>query len=65
MRNEATQNMLDSIAKDVFGRTQDEAQDKQICIFCGGDASEFKNDISRKEYSISGMCQKCQDEIFE
>ena len=24
----------------------------------------FRNDISRKEFEISGMCQKCQDEFF-
>jgi len=38
--------------------------DKNICIDCGGDASDFKNDISRKEYMLSGLCQKCQDEVF-
>ena len=31
---------------------------------CGGPAVDFRNEISRKEYSISGLCQKCQDEIF-
>jgi len=34
------------------------------CVICGGDAIEFKNDISRREYDISGMCQKCQDKVF-
>lgn len=24
----------------------------------------FRDDFSFKEYSISGMCQKCQDKIF-
>jgi len=27
---------------------------------CGG----FRNDRSQREYEISGMCQKCQDEFF-
>ena len=27
-------------------------------------ASSFRDDISRKEYSISGMCQSCQDDVF-
>lgn len=26
--------------------------------------SDFRNEISVKEYKISGMCQKCQDNIF-
>ena len=25
---------------------------------------DFRNEISRKEFLISGFCQKCQDEIF-
>lgn len=26
--------------------------------------TDFKNELSWKEYKISGLCQKCQDEIF-
>lgn len=26
--------------------------------------SEFQDDLSRKEYKISGLCQRCQDNIF-
>lgn len=26
--------------------------------------SPFRNDLSRKEYTISGMCQDCQDAMF-
>lgn len=25
---------------------------------------DFKDDLSRKEYQISGLCQKCQDSVF-
>ena len=28
------------------------------------DSSSLRNDISRKEFKISGMCQKCQDKVF-
>ena len=35
-----------------------------ICVFCGGDANDFKNEISKKEFQISGFCQKCQDDVF-
>ena len=27
-------------------------------------SSPFRDDLSRKEYSISGMCQDCQDKVF-
>jgi len=26
---------------------------------------EFKDELSRKEYKIGGMCQACQDKFFE
>lgn len=26
--------------------------------------TDFKDELSKKEYEISGMCQKCQDEVF-
>ena len=39
-----------------------------ICITCddakGIKATSFRDDISRKEYSISAMCQSCQDDVF-
>jgi hypothetical protein len=36
------------------------------CPMCGHiiDPNEFRDDLSRKEFDISHMCQKCQDEIF-
>ena len=36
------------------------------CPFCSKviDPKEFRDELSRKEYRISGLCQKCQDEIF-
>lgn len=34
-------------------------------IGCGGPANEFRDELSRKEYTISGLCQKCQDLIFK
>jgi len=33
-------------------------------IGCGGPASEFRDAISRREYAISGLCQRCQDSVF-
>ena len=33
-------------------------------IGCGGPAVEFTSELSRKEYSISGLCEKCQNEFF-
>lgn len=37
-----------------------------LCPFCKAKvlSSDFRNDKSRKEHSISGLCQPCQDETF-
>jgi len=34
------------------------------CVFCDNEASQFRDEQSKKEYRISGLCQKCQDETF-
>jgi len=37
-----------------------------VCPFCNlpVKVEDFQNDISRKEFRISGICQKCQDGFF-
>jgi hypothetical protein len=34
------------------------------CPFCAEVIGEFRDPLSRKEFQISGLCQKCQDETF-
>lgn len=36
------------------------------CSFCGIPIieSDYRDELSKKEYSISGMCQRCQDKTF-
>lgn len=36
------------------------------CATCSGeiDPDNFHDTLSRREYEISGMCQKCQDNFF-
>lgn len=40
--------------------------EKGFCPFCQVSLStvEFRDEISRRENKISGLCQKCQDEMF-
>ena len=37
------------------------------CPFCGKDMTNatFRDEESKKEFDISGLCQKCQDEFFK
>lgn len=36
------------------------------CPFCGKivDVAEFKDELSRREWEISGLCAACQKEMF-
>ena len=35
-----------------------------VCATCAGEVGPFRDDLSCKEYRISGMCQTCQDKVF-
>jgi len=34
------------------------------CSFCAESLGEFTDELSEREYGISGMCQVCQDKTF-
>lgn len=38
-----------------------------ICPFCHKKVTnqDFDDEVSLKEFAISGLCQKCQDQIFK
>jgi hypothetical protein len=55
---------MDHISRLMFGRDRSESIQKSICVMCGKPAVEFRDDLSKTEYSISGMCQTCQDGVF-
>jgi hypothetical protein len=55
---------LDNALKDIFGLDRIESFFNNVCVSCKKEAQEFKNDLSRKEYTISGLCQTCQDKVF-
>ena len=43
-------------------------RDGKQCVFCSSTivtTSDFKDDLSRKEFAISMLCQKCQDDTFD
>jgi hypothetical protein len=40
------------------------AIDKELCPTCGEPIAGFRDELSLREYKISGMCQACQDSVF-
>ena len=48
----------------AFGRSRTIAMKAGQCVKCGEFNLEFRDEISRKEYSLSGFCQCCQDAFY-
>jgi hypothetical protein len=46
--------------------TREETIEQGICASCEGDVlnTSFRDELSFKEFTISGLCQTCQDEVF-
>lgn len=51
---------------DVFYPEAGQKFDDGLCVICETPIhdKDFKDTISRKEYEITGLCQKCQDETY-
>jgi len=51
----------------LLGSSRIDAIEKDLCvpapIGCGGPAKFFRNAISERDYTLSGMCQTCQDQV--
>ena len=58
------QQVLDGFSQAFFGNKRSEALENGYCVICKGAANEFHDELSRKEFGISGLCQKCQDKVF-
>ncbi len=54
------------LTKTFTGRSRTECVESLTCATCGQDCLNvaFRDEVSFKEYKISGMCQKCQDDVF-
>ena len=57
---------LDEMFKEVFGIDRVKSIETGSCASCGGDVlkTSFRDPLSFKEYTLSGLCQPCQDEVF-
>ena len=55
---------IDLFISGVTGKSREQQLAAGLCMSCNGEAKVFKDDRSKSEYRISGMCQECQDSIF-
>jgi len=57
------QDYLDQFRREIFGRDGKDGR----CVTCGSESTkpeDFRDEVSRREYQISRMCQVCQDGVF-
>jgi hypothetical protein len=56
---------IEDAMESIAGRRREDGH----CVFetqsDPGHDLEFRDFLSRREYRISGMCQTCQDDVFE
>ena len=60
---------MEHIFKKTFGISREQSILDEMCvpapIGCGKPVTKFTDEISAKEYCISGLCQECQDKLFD
>ena len=63
-KSPAMEKFLDTISDRMFGTQRTDAIVNATCVSCGKPADNFRDELSAKEFQISGLCQKCQDSVF-
>jgi hypothetical protein len=60
---------VNNLLKQRFGVDREQAILDEVCvevpIGCGKPVVKFRTDEDAKEYEISGLCQSCQDDLFD
>lgn len=55
---------MEQFLSDLFGVDRKQSILNDTCAVCGRKATEFRSELERKEFSISGLCSACQQKIF-
>ena len=55
---------VESAISSIFGKDRRSYILAGKCIITGEDAGPFRDEVSKREYEISGMGQKAQDEFW-
>ena len=56
--------LIDNFLTSLVCKDRQKTVRNNQCMTCSGDADTFTDELSVKEYRISGMCQSCQDKVF-
>ena len=57
--------MNSGLMRKLFPEETKQLEEKR-CPFCCKNmiSAKFKDELSKKEFEISGLCQNCQDDMF-
>ena len=58
---------IDDIFKILYGIDRKASITKKSCVSCGAEnltEDSFRDELSLREFHISGLCQDCQDKVF-
>ena len=60
---------VNNLLKQRFGVDREQAILDEVCvpapIGCGKEVKSFRTEADAKEFEISGLCQSCQDNLFD
>jgi len=57
--------LLGKLSVSSYRSDYQDAKARRICIVCKEPAGNFRNKGAEFEYSISAICQTCQDRYFK
>lgn len=60
-RTKNLQDLADTLSIEVFGGSLSEAHKNGTCVQCKKKVGEFKDELNRAKYEISGLGICCQD----
>ena len=55
---------IDQVLKDLTGKDRNKTIVSNTCMLCEDPDMNFTDELSRKEYVISGLCQTCQNNTY-
>ena len=56
--------VIDLLIMQVTGKDREQTIHNDKCMTCDDPDMDFHDGLSVKEYTISGLCQRCQDKVF-
>ena len=60
-------NQIDDMFKNLYGIDRKASITNCKCVSCGAEnltEESFSDEVSLREFHISGLCQVCQDSVF-